>query len=87
MVDSPVIPLIPIIFCYWTDFCHFHFFFQAHQDCLEGVHLGLGLGVGGILISVLGLGLDLGLDIRIGVEMDADSVVNLFFSCCLDIFS
>ena len=35
----------------------------------------------------VGLDLDLGLNIGIGVGMNADGVVNVFPSCCLEIFS
>ena len=46
------------------------------------MHLGLGIGVGEILISSLRLGLDIGM----GVRTDANSVANMFFSYCLNIF-
>ena len=49
------------------------------------MHMGLGMGISGNLIA--GLGLRLGLDIVMGVGMDADGVVNVFSSGCLDIYS
>ena len=63
-------------------------FFQSSSTSIErgsGVHMGLGMGISGNLIA--GLGLRLGLDIVMGVGMDADGVVNVFSSCCLDIYS
>ena len=48
-----------------------------------GVGLVLGIRVGRNLIASLGLGLDTG----ICAEIDADGVMNIFTSCCIDIFS
>ena len=49
------------------------------------MRLAFGVGFVGNLIAVLGLGL--GLDIRMGVGVDVHSIVNIFSSCYLDIFS
>lgn len=56
------------------------------------MRLGLSLWVNGILIDValvlcVILDLVLGLDIKLGSEMDAENVVDIFSSCCLDTYS
>ena len=53
------------------------------------MRLDLGMGTDGNLIAGLDMRLGLGpsLDIGMGVGMDADGIVNIFSSCCRDIFS
>ena len=42
----------------------------------------LGLGISVVENLIAGLAIGLGLDIGMGVGMDADSIVNIFSSCC-----
>ena len=51
----------------------------------SGARLGLRRGEDDNLIA--GLGLNLDVEIGMAVGMNADSIVNIFSSCCLDIFS
>ena len=48
----------------------------------SGAHLGLGMRMDEVLNAGLGLALDIGMCIW----KDTEDVVNMFSSCCLDIF-
>ena len=54
---------------------------------ISGVPQSLGIGVGGNLNVGLFVGLGLALDIGMSVGINAEDVVNLFFSSCVEIFS